>query len=137
MADVATRNTRPELMLRRELHSRGLRYRVNSQPIPGLRTRADLVFAGPRVAVYVDGCFWHSCPDHGVLPKANRAFWREKLATNVERDRRTDTLLTAAGWASVRVWEHEDVVSAADHIAEILLARTARPSESPHRRLNP
>lgn len=130
MADVATRDTGPELVLRRELHSRGLRYRVNSQPIPGLRTRADLVFAGPRVAVYVDGCFWHSCPDHGVLPKANRAFWREKLATNVERDRRTDTLLTAAGWASVRVWEHEDVRRAADRIDEIVLARRGPRDES-------
>jgi len=130
MADVATRDTRPELLLRRELHSRGLRYRIERRPIPALRTRADLVFVARRVAVYVDGCFWHSCPDHGVLPKANRAFWHEKLAANVERDRRTDALLEAAGWVPVRVWEHEDVTLAADRVAAVVFASGVLPERS-------
>ncbi|MEZ5257880.1 MAG: very short patch repair endonuclease [Ilumatobacteraceae bacterium] len=102
------RDTEPELALRRELHRRGLRYRVDRRPIPGLRSRADLVFGPARVAVFVDGCFWHGCPEHATEPKHNASWWREKLATNVERDRRVDETLADAGWLSMRVWEHED-----------------------------
>lgn len=116
MARVARRDTRPELSIRRELHARGLRYRVDVSPVPRLRGRADILFRQARVAVYVDGCFWHSCPEHGVLPKSNREWWREKLAANVRRDRTTESTLAELGWRVVRVWEHEDPVTAADRI---------------------
>jgi DNA mismatch endonuclease (patch repair protein) len=89
MAKVARRDTRPELELRRELHARGMRYRVDAVPDSKLRSRADILFRRARVAVYVDGCFWHSCPEHGVLPKNNREWWRAKLKATVLRDRTT------------------------------------------------
>lgn len=116
MAKVARRDTGPELEIRRELHARGLRYRVDVSPVPSLRGRTDILFRPARVAVYVDGCFWHSCPDHGVLPKGNRDWWREKLAATVRRDRAIDSTLAELGWRVVRVWEHEDPAVAADRI---------------------
>lgn len=108
MAKVARRDTRPELELRRKLHARGMRYRVDSPPHSELRGRADILFRRARVAVYVDGCFWHSCPEHGVLPKNNREWWREKLRATTLRDRATEDALSRLGWKVVRVWEHED-----------------------------
>lgn len=109
--------TAPELDLRRELHDRGLRYRVDLAVLPDLRRRrADIVFTRARIVVFVDGCFWHGCPDHGTLPASNRDWWRAKLRRNVERDRETDQRLTAAGWVVLRFWEHEDVVGAADAV---------------------
>jgi len=114
MRRQARRDTAPELALRRELHRRGRRFFVDRAPLKGLRRRADLVFPRRRVAIYVDGCFWHSCPVHATRPKNNAAWWADKLAGNVARDRDTDTRLTEAGWAVVRVWEHEDPVTAAD-----------------------
>ena len=129
MARVARRDTAPELALRRDLHARGLRYNVDRPPVPGLRTRADLVFRSARVAVFVDGCFWHACPDHGTVPRANRLWWEEKLAATVARDRRTDEQLRAEGWESVRVWEHEDSSQAADRIEAIVRA-SARPRDA-------
>lgn len=103
-----TRDTGPELAVRRLLHAAGLRYRVDRAPLPGLRRRADLVFGPARVAVYVDGCFWHGCPEHGNSPRANSEYWRPKLAGNRARDEDTDRRLAAAGWTVVRAWEHED-----------------------------
>ena len=100
------RDTKPELELRRAVWRLGLRYRVDIAPIPG-RRRADLVFTRAKVAVYLDGCFWHSCPNHATIPKANREWWVEKLGTNVRRDRDTDQRLAEAGWTVLRVWEHE------------------------------
>src|SRR5438309_7395046 len=100
-----TRDTAPEIALRSELHRRGLRYRVDCAPLPGLRRRADVVFRSARVAVYVDGCFWHACDAHGTLPRSNAFYWEAKLARNVERDRETDSRLTEAGWVVIRVWE--------------------------------
>jgi len=123
MARVATSDTKPEMELRRELHRRGLRYRVNVSPDPGLRGRADLVFGPARVAVYVDGCFWHACGEHGVLPKSNREWWRTKLQRTVERDRATERALAALGWEVVRVWEHEDPAAAADRVEVVLTTR--------------
>lgn len=120
MARVARRDTRPELELRRALHTRGLRYRVDVPPVDGSRGRADILFPRSRVAVYVDGCFWHSCPTHGVLPKGNREWWRAKLAATVKRDRTTDTTLRGLGWEVVRVWEHEDPAGAADRIEAVV-----------------
>ncbi len=110
------RDTAPELALRRELHRRGLRYRVDRSPIKGMRARADLVFGPAKVAVFVDGCYWHSCPEHGSLPANNRAWWREKFAANRERDARIGRCLVEAGWVPVRVWEHDDVVESADRV---------------------
>jgi DNA mismatch endonuclease (patch repair protein) len=120
MAKVARRDTRPELELRRILHSRGWRYRVDAPPDPSLRGRADILFPRARVAVYVDGCFWHSCPQHGVLPKGNREWWRAKLKATVSRDRATEEALRERGWSVVRVWEHEDPELAADRVEAVL-----------------
>ncbi|TQC44363.1 very short patch repair endonuclease [Rhodococcus sp. WS4] len=114
------RDTAPELALRRELHRRGVRYFVDRAPIKGVRRRADLVFPRRKVAVYVDGCFWHSCPQHATFPKNNAQWWAEKLAGNVTRDRDTDTRLTDAGWTVIRIWEHENPVIAADKVQHAL-----------------
>src|SRR5687767_12739760 len=96
------RNTGPERAIRSELFARGLRFRVHRRPLAGLRSEADVVFPRERVAVFVDGCFWHRCPTHGVLPKSNREWWSQKLSSNVERDRRSDLRLIEDGWAVVR-----------------------------------
>jgi len=114
------RDTRPELALRSELHRRGLRYRVDQKPLERLRCKADIVFRRQKVAVFVDGCFWHGCPDHGTSPKTNAAYWRAKIGRNMERDRLNDAALGEAGWAVVRVWEHEMPASAAERIARAL-----------------
>lgn len=102
------RDTRPELAVRRLLHARGWRYRVDFRLAPPLRVRADIVFTRARVAVFIDGCFWHSCSLHGTAPKANADYWGPKLARNVARDRQTDDDLAALGWRVLRFWEHED-----------------------------
>ncbi|GGG18175.1 hypothetical protein GCM10007304_35240 [Rhodococcoides trifolii] len=114
------RDTKPEVALRRELHSRGLRYFVDRAPLKGLRRRADLVFPRRKVAVYVDGCFWHSCPIHATHPRNNAQWWADKLAANVTRDRDTDARLIAEGWTVVRVWEHEDPADAAEKVVAAL-----------------
>jgi DNA mismatch endonuclease (patch repair protein) len=108
------RDTRPELLVRRAVHALGLRYRVDHRPIRDFNRRADLVFARARVAVFVDGCFWHGCPVHHTVAKANASFWAEKVRRTRERDRETDRVLSEAGWTVIRVWEHQpvdDVVS--------------------------
>lgn len=111
------RDTVPELKVRRLLHSRGLRYRVDARPIPGLRRRADVLFTRARVAVFIDGCFWHSCPEHrATRPKANATFWHEKLEATRRRDAQVKDALTSEGWTVIRVWEHENPVAAADRI---------------------
>jgi DNA mismatch endonuclease (patch repair protein) len=123
MSRQATRDTDPEMELRRRLHAAGLRYRVHTRPLPGLRRTADVVFPRARVAVFVDGCFWHSCPDHGTAPLTNAQWWAAKLSRNVARDADTDRRLTEAGWLAVRVWEHEDPVVAADRVAQAVRSR--------------
>lgn len=120
-----TRDTAPEVALRRELHRRGLRYRLNLAPVPGLRRRADVVFPRRRLAVFVDGCFWHLCPQHGSAPRNNADWWRVKLAQTVQRDRDTDARLAEAGWTVLRFWEHEDPLQAADRVA--LALQTLQP----------
>lgn len=132
MERQARRDTKAEMAVRRAVWRLGLRYRVDVAPIRG-RRRADLVFTRAKVAVYVDGCFWHSCPSHATVPKANREWWANKLAANVARDRDTDVRLAEAGWIVVRIWEHEDPAAAAARIAESVTSRrgpTARPSVS-------
>lgn len=116
------RDTKPEVALRRELHRRGLRYFVDRAPLKGMRRRADLVFPRRKVAVYVDGCFWHSCPVHATKPRNNAQWWADKLAANVARDRDTDTRLIEEGWRVVRIWEHEDPVVAAQRVVGDLAA---------------
>ena len=122
-----TRDTAPELALRRLLHARGLRYRVDMAPLPGLRRRADIVFTRARLAVFVDGCFWHRCPQHGTSPKSNTDWWRDKLDRNVRRDRDTDRALAEAGWQVLRVWEHEPPETAAGEIQDSWTRLKSRP----------
>lgn len=108
-----TTETTPELELRRSLHALGLRFRTEYS-IAGLpRRRVDIAFTRARLAVMVDGCFWHGCPEHCVTPKSNTAFWRNKFAVNRARDQDTDRRLAALGWTSLRIWEHEDPHQAA------------------------
>ena len=116
------RDTSPELALRRELHRRGMRYRVDYPPVPGLRCRADVVFTRARLAIFVDGCFWHCCPIHATRPAANADWWLAKLEANVARDRRNDRELSAAGWSVLRCWEHETAGEVADRISAALQA---------------
>jgi len=113
------RDTKPELAVRRLLHARGLRYRVDLAPLKGYRRRADVVFTRRRIAVFIDGCFWHGCPLHYRVPGTNAGYWEPKIARNVERDAETTVALVAAGWTVLRYWEHvpateivEDIVGA-------------------------
>ena len=101
----------------------GLRYRVSVRPLAGLRRTADLVFTRARVAVFLDGCFWHGCPQHHTKAAANATFWAEKVAGNRARDRDTDARLAEAGWESVRIWEHEDPAVAAERVADVVRRR--------------
>lgn len=115
------RDTSPELVVRRVLHAEGLRYRVNYRPVPGLRRTADIVFTRAKVAVFIDGCFWHGCPEHYQRPASNKAFWDTKRAANRTRDDATDAALGRAGWMVLRFWEHDiahDLVRVAREIAE-------------------
>lgn len=125
MSRQRSRDTDPERALRSRLHRLGLRFRLHRRPVAGLRRQADIVFTRARVAVFVDGCFWHQCPDHATSPKANGAWWAAKLAANVARDQDTDRQLAEAGWQVVRVWEHEDVDSAAAKVAAAVAAARA------------
>ncbi|MFB8229605.1 very short patch repair endonuclease [Cellulosimicrobium sp. NPDC055967] len=116
MSIARRKDTEPELALRRELHARGLRYRV-TYPVPGQRRRTiDIAFTRAKVAVFVDGCFWHGCPEHGTMPRSNSAWWQGKLAANRARDDDTDATLRSLGWAVLRIWEHEPAVEAAARI---------------------
>ncbi|MHB8436037.1 MAG: very short patch repair endonuclease [Acidimicrobiales bacterium] len=127
MQKTRRRDTAPELALRKAVRSQGLGYRVDVRPEPQLRRRADLVFRSARVAVFVDGCFWHGCPLHGTTPKQNVLWWTETLATVKERDHDTTQKLAAHSWFVVRVWEHEDMDEAAYKIANaVRLRRQAR-----------
>lgn len=111
------RDTKPELAVRRAVHALGLRYRVDARPLPDLNRRADLVFTRAKVAVFVDGCYWHGCPEHGTRAKANASYWGPKIKRNRDRDDETDRLLGEAGWVSLRIWEHEDAYEVARQIA--------------------
>jgi DNA mismatch endonuclease (patch repair protein) len=121
-----SRDTKPEIQLRRALHGAGLRYRVCARPLPELRRTADIVFRPAKVAVEVRGCFWHGCPDHHRLPTANRPYWQAKVARNVQRDRDSQDAFERAGWLVIVVWEHEDVAEAARRIAEAVASRRNR-----------
>ncbi|WP_456824146.1 very short patch repair endonuclease [Cellulomonas sp. P5_E12] len=117
MSRARRRDTGPELALRSAVHALGLRYRV-AYPVPGQRRRTmDLAFTRARVAVFVDGCFWHGCPEHGTSPRLNSDWWRQKLDANRARDEDTNRVLGALGWVVIRVWEHENPEVAALRIA--------------------
>jgi len=119
------------MALRRELHRRGLRFRVDTPVLADKRRRVDIVFGPTKVAVFVDGCFWHGCPVHATQPRANSSYWRDKIATNQRRDRDTDRQLEAASWMVIRIWEHDDPIGAASHIEAAVHRRRAelrRPS---------
>lgn len=119
------RDTKPELALRRAVHGLGLRYRVSARPLPAVRRTADLVFTRAKVAVFMDGCFWHGCPDHHTKSATNAEYWAAKLEGNRERDRETDRLFREEGWLVIRVWEHEDPSRAAVQIAETVRSRAS------------
>ncbi len=123
MSKQKSRNTGIEMALRKILHAAGYRYRVHRRPVKGVRREADLVFGPARVAVFVDGCFWHGCPEHGTWPKNNADYWRTKIETNRRRDANTDALLHEAGWLSVRIWEHEATDVAASRVIETVQER--------------
>ena len=131
MSAQLSRNTKIEIRLRSLLHARGLRYRVHQRPLSRHRRTADVVFTRAKVAVYVDGCFWHGCPLHGTWPKRNSDFWRDKIEANMRRDRETDASLTEAGWMPVHVWEHEDTQQAAGRIAALVRSRVPEPRYPP------
>lgn len=116
MAQQRSKDTAPEVAVRKALHARGVRFRIDVKLERDMRTRADIAWAGLKLAIFVDGCFWHSCPLHATRPKANAGWWDAKLAANVERDRRTEELLRARGWRVLRYWEHEHAGDVADDI---------------------
>lgn len=120
MEGQARRDTKPELEVRRRLHARGVRYRVDVRPESDLRLRGDLVWKGRRLVVFIDGCYWHGCPLHRTHPKANAEWWQEKIEANVARDRRHDRALRERGWRVLRFWEHEDADAVVDAIVAAL-----------------
>jgi DNA mismatch endonuclease (patch repair protein) len=133
------RDTRPELRFRRSLHALGMRFIVDA-PVPGTsrRRRADVLLRGPRIAIYVDGCFWHSCPEHQHLPRANREWWKRKFSSIMQRDYDTDVAVLAAGWVPVRIWEHEDPDDAAARVHSLATsAMRSRSSQARGRRATP
>jgi DNA mismatch endonuclease (patch repair protein) len=126
MRATRRRDTALELAVRAQLEGRGNEFRVDAQPIPALGRRADVLFERERVAIYLDGCFWHGCPAHGTWPQANAEFWREKIRTNQARDRDSDRRLRDAGWTVLRYWEHEDASTVARDIHAVVAERASR-----------
>lgn len=120
MAEARRRDTKPELDVRRILHARGVRYRV-AYPVPGMVRRSiDIAFTRVKVAVFLDGCFWHGCPVHATKPQANAEWWADKLRRNVERDAETVQVLERAGWRVLRFWEHEAAETVVDRIIVVV-----------------
>lgn len=123
MARVRQRGTDIELELRKALYASGLRYRLQAPLLSKPRRVADIAFLGPRVAVFVDGCFWHGCPLHATWPKENADFWRAKIEANCARDADTDRRLRELGWEVVRIWAHESPADSARHVSKIVETR--------------
>lgn len=123
MRSNTRRDTKPERALRSALFKLGLRYRIDSRPLPHVNRRADIVFRPVKVAIFMHGCFWHGCPDHCVLPTRNAAFWTDKIQRNKQRDRETLQFLEQAEWIAVTVWEHDDLEAAASEIAQLVTGR--------------
>lgn len=116
------RDTELELSVRRALHKHGFRYRVDFAPLPSVRSRADIVFRGSKLAIYLDGCFWHGCPIHGSIPKTNQSYWAPKLSRNRARDSFVNLSLRAEGWTVMRFWEHQSAMEIVDNIEAWLRA---------------
>jgi DNA mismatch endonuclease, patch repair protein len=117
------RDTAPELAVRRRVHAMGLRYRTSVRPVPEIRRTADMVFTRIKVAVFIDGCYWHGCPEHYVAPVRNAEFWAVKRRRNRDRDEETDAALRVRGWAVLRIWEHEvgaDADAAARRVVKVV-----------------
>ncbi|MFJ2006501.1 very short patch repair endonuclease [Streptomyces chartreusis] len=132
MQAIRNRDTKPEWLIRRLVHAQGLRYRVAAKPLPGLRRTADMVFRPAKVAVFIDGCYWHGCPEHYVPPRTNPGYWSDKVARNIARDRDTDQRLEEAGWTVLRFWEHEPSEDCAARIAaEVEKRRSAARKAKP------
>ncbi|WP_363114184.1 DNA mismatch endonuclease Vsr [Mycobacterium sp.] len=130
MSRQRRRDTQAELLVRGLLHARGIRFRVDARPEPDFRCKADIVWKTLHLAVFIDGCFWHGCPDHATRPRANGEWWAQKLDTNIERDRRVDTVLATRGWTVLRFWEHEEPATVADAIcSQLRELREARDSK--------
>jgi DNA mismatch endonuclease (patch repair protein) len=130
--------TTPELRLRSALHATGLRFRVDYRiQTDAGRVRPDIAFTRRKVAVFVDGCFWHGCPEHGVRPKSNTSYWDPKLRRNAERDRHNSSMLQDAGWTVVRIWEHVPTDEAVRLVADALASPAAdSPFPSPETTLD-
>ena len=127
-----SRDTKPELAVRSAVHRRGIRFRVAARPLRELPRTADLVLRKTKVAVFVDGCYWHGCPEHHTQPSTNSQYWADKIAGNTARDADTTARLKEAGWTVLRFWEHEDPESVADQVqATVESILQARPSQPP------
>lgn len=124
MRNQRVRDTGTEQTLRRYLHSRGLRFRLHRRLLPNSRREIDIAFIAAKVAVFVDGCFWHGCPEHATWPKRNAQLWKQKIETNRHRDSDTNSRLQALGWTVIRVWEHEDPTAASERIAAVVEERS-------------
>jgi DNA mismatch endonuclease (patch repair protein) len=114
------KDTALEISIRSGLHKAGLRFRKHRRPMPDLRCVADVVFPRERLAIFIDGCFWHGCPDHATRPASNREWWASKLDRNLERDAQNEARLQEAGWMVLRIWEHEGVAEAVGRVAALL-----------------
>lgn len=123
MKAVRRSGTLAELKIRKELDKLGIPYEVQERPISTLNRKADILFRESRIAVFIDGCFWHGCPIHGTKAKSNEIFWSTKIQTNIQRDEDTNRLLQEQGWLVVRIWEHENPEEAVHHIATLLKSR--------------
>ena len=137
MAKVRQKGTDAEIALRRELYRRGLRYRIDYEVMKKPRRVADVAFPGLRIAVFVDGCFWHGCPEHATWPKQNAEFWRQKIETNRLRDADTNSRLLEVGWTVLRFWEHEPPTEAVDIVVKMVaMGRSKRSASStgPHKK---
>lgn len=131
MSKVRQKGTGAEMALRRELYQRGLRYRVDFKVLEKPRRVADIAFPGLRIAIFVDGCFWHGCPEHATWPKQNAEFWLQKIEANRHRDADTNRRLRSIGWTVLRFWEHEPPPTAADAIANLVITTRLARRESP------
>jgi DNA mismatch endonuclease (patch repair protein) len=131
------KDTKPEVRFRSALHAEGLRFRKHKRVVPGLRCEPDVVFPRIRLALFYDGCWWHFCPLHGELPRANRQWWAEKLAATRDRDARNDTALRLAGWTVLRIWQHEPLPEAVSRVVgEVTRLRAVSTGRDPRRERN-
>jgi len=130
MAKVRQTGTGPELALRREIYRIGLRYRISYEVLKNPRRVADVAFPGRKIAVFVDGCFWHGCPEHATWPKRNAEFWRRKIEANRQRDADTNAQLQANGWTPLRFWSHESPTEAAEAVARVVAKADTKPRAS-------